>query len=120
MFVCQVAQSTLEDWVRVSGKYVGQKKEEDNTGEDCDGSLVTEDAEDNCQVCGEDLAVCESWLEHLVARHLTESGLCGVCGADEEDLETHFSRHIGDSSGEQENDEDPDVQDLLKDLLVDD
>jgi len=115
----KVAQSTLEDWVRVSGKYVDQKKEEANTGEDCDGSLVTEDAEDNCQVCGEDLAVCESWLEHLVPRHLTESGLCGVCGADEEDLETHFSRHVGDSSGEQENDEDPDVQDLLKDLLVD-
>ena len=79
--------------------------------------------QESCNVCGEVLSRCETFLEHLVAQHLTEDGLCGVCEAEPEDFEEHFKLHFGDGESMEslpdEEDEDPmEVQDLLKDLLV--
>ena len=124
----KVAQSTLEEWIQVSGKFC-PKLDHDYMDMDyveyMDGgnaSYVKEEAEEleeSCEVCGEDIKHSETFLEHLAAHHLTEDGLCGVCGSNEEDLEAHFRIHMEDTFSE-DNDEDPDVQDLLKDLLVDD
>ena len=92
--------------MRISGKFCESQEE----SMECDISLATEDSEENCQVCGVVLAPGQTLLEHLVSDHLTESGLCGICGADEEDFQAHFSIHIGDNTGEeQETEEDADL-----------
>ena len=121
----KVAQSTLEEWIQVSGKFCPKLEHDYMDMEymdymDGNDSYVKEEADEiegSCEVCGEDIKLSETFLEHLVAHHLTENGLCGVCGANEEDLEAHFRVHLDTFS--EDNDEDPDVQDLLKDLLVD-
>ena len=118
MIYVQVAHATLEEWMRESGKFCSSQIMDSMWG---DISMATEDSEESCQVCGESLAPGQTALEHLVSNHLTESGVCGICGADEEDFQAHISTHFGDTTGdEQETDEDANVNDLLKDLLGDD
>ena len=122
----KVAQSTLEDWIRVSGKFCPNIEDFDIESMEVDGNYSKKDPEDpkeSCNVCGGQLEPGETFLEHLVAQHLTEDGLCGVCEAEPEDFEEHFKLHFGDGESMEslpdEEDEDPmEVQDLLKDLLV--
>ena len=120
----KVAQSTLEDWIRVSGKFCPNIEDFDIESMEVDGNYSKKDPEDpkeSCNVCGGQLDRGETFLEHLVAQHLTEDGLCEVCGDGEEDFENHFKLHFGESmdSLTDVDDEDPmEVQDLLKDLLV--
>ena len=120
----KVAQSTLEDWIRVSGKFCPNTKDVEIESMDIGGAYLKEDPEDvqeSCNVCGELLSRGETFLEHLVAQHLTEDGLCGVCDAEPEDFEEHFKIHLEetmDSLTDEEYEDPMEVQDLLKDLLV--
>ena len=72
-------------------------------------------------------------IEHLASKHLDDLGNCDVCGVCVEDFECHFRLHMvrdgeaGDTVRVDETEKrvtsdditDEDVQDLLKDLLVD-
>ena len=111
----------------------------DTDGDDqgmMDGSDI-EDCEDRerCDVCQKKLSRDETMLEHLASNHLDEDGNCDVCGVGVEDFERHFRLHMvrveepgpGETELVDEEDKkvssddisDQDVQDLLKDLLVD-
>ena len=97
----KVAQSTLEDWIRVSGKFCPNiERDFDIESMDIAGNYSKKDPDDlkeACNVCGELLSRSETFLEHLVAQHLTEDGLCEVCGDGKEDFENHFKLHFGES-----------------------
>ena len=128
----KVAQSTLQEWIRVSGKFCPDIEDFDIESMDISGNYLSpkepEVVQESCEVCGELLGRGETFLEHLAAQHLTEDGLCGVCGAEHEDFENHFKLHFGDGESMDSlpdvEDEDAmevhdgDVQDILKDLLV--
>ena len=121
----KVAQSTLEDWIRVSGKFCPYIEDFASESMDISGGSYCkndpEDLQESCNVCGGLLSRSETLLEHLVAHHLTEDGLCAVCGDGEEDFETHFKLHFEESMDnltDVDDEEAMEVQDLLKDLLV--
>ena len=111
----------------------------DTDGDD-QGMMVGSDIEDGeererCDVCEKKLSRDETLLEHLASNHLDEDGNCDVCGVGVEDFERHFRLHMvrveepgpGETELVDEEDKkvssddisDQDVQDLLKDLLVD-
>ena len=143
----KVAQTTLEDWIDTSGKYCEEllevKKEidfNDTDGNDRDQSVMDESDEDDedrerCDVCEIKLSRDETMIEHLASKHLDKDGNCDVCGVSVEDFERHFRLHMvrveepGPCDTEMmdrvemkvpsDDISDQDVQDLLKDLLVD-
>ena len=138
----KVAQLTLEDWIDTSGKYCDEllevKKELNfNDTEDHDQSMMagSDDEEDEdremCDVCEKKLSRDETMLEHLASKHLDNEGNCDVCGVGVEDFQRHFRLHVVrveepgtrekevEKKGASDDISDQDVQDLLKDLLVD-
>ena len=96
-----------------------------------------EEGEDRerCDVCEKKLSRDETMLEHLASKHLDRDGNCDVCGVGVEDFERHFRLHVvrveepgpGKTESVEEVEKkvpsdditDQDVQDLLRDLLVD-
>ena len=83
---------TVVQWAGQQGETVTKTVDDETKSEVVSTNPDTQ--VEKCEACGRELAVDETFTEHLVCVHLTTEGLCDICGGDSEDFVEHFKMHL--------------------------